>query len=158
VTAPPSRPGTLPDDHSKFSDIATDPSYRIIIDQVAAEKKAALEDPGPPWREWALHTAAKWYLGLGFLTVNGWIAGYFLFYDLYWPIAPLIALALYGEYLCWQYLWFRPETYRRSSSRHNWTSSPWIHPVPFGRWTPEADIARSGGAPASGQVDPSEFL
>ncbi len=157
MSSTPSRPGTLPEDSAKFSDIATDPSYRIVLDQVAAEKKAALEDPGPSWREWVLHSAAKWYVGLGLLTLDGWVVGDFLFYRIYWPIAPALVGALYLEFLLWQFLWYRPEMYRSRARRH-WTSSFWIHPVPFGRWTPEADLARGGATPGSGEVDPAEFL
>jgi hypothetical protein len=156
VTTAPSQKLPNRDDSIKFSEAANDPSFRIIIDQVAAEKKAALEDPGPPWREWALHSGAKPYVGLGFLIVDGWIAGYFLFIDLYLPIIPCIAAALYLEYLAWQYLWYRPEVFRRTAHRRS--TRWWIHPVHYGRWTPEADLAHQGEFVSAGQPDPQEFL
>jgi hypothetical protein len=157
VTAPPA-PAKLPSDADsvKFSEAANDPSFRIIIDKVAAEKKAALADPGPPWREWALHSGLKPYVGLAFLIVDGWIAGYFLFINIYWPIAPCLVGALYLEYLAWQCLWYRPETFRRHVRRRS--PSPWVHPVPYGRWTPEADLAQAGELIPPGGPDPTEFL
>ncbi len=84
-----------------FSDLASDPQFRIIVDQVAAEKKAALEEPGPSWREWGLHSALKWYVGLGFLIVDGLLVDFWTGQAVYLGLLSLIP-AVYAEYLLWQ--------------------------------------------------------
>lgn len=138
-----------------FSDLASDPQFRIIVDQVAAEKKAALEEPGPSWREWGLHSALKWYVGLGFLIVDGLLVDFWTGQAVYLGLLSLIP-AVYAEYLLWQYLWHRPEEAHPGHRRQR--RSPWIHPVRFGRWTPEAELARKGELIPSDQPSPSEFL
>ncbi len=140
-----------------FSDLANDPEFRVTVDEVAAQKKAALADPGPPWKEWFLRSASKWYIGLGLLILDSWVVGTWLGYGLYLPILPSLAAALYAEYLLWQYLWYRPEEYRRGQHRRL-HGSRWLHPVPYGRWTAEGESARLGRQLPVDQPDPGEFL
>lgn len=141
-----------------FSEVARDPELRVTLDRVAAEKKAALADPGAPWKEWGLRSAMKWYLGLGLLIVDSWVVTYWVTSGPAWAFVPSLAAALYLEYLLWEYLWYRPVEYRRRGHRHA-SASRWIHPVPFGRWTAEGEAVRHGTAPIlSDQPDPAEFL
>jgi hypothetical protein len=138
-----------------FSDLASDPQFRVVVDQVQAQKKAALADPGPSWKEWALHSALKWYIGLGLLIVDGWVVDFWLLQGTYLGLLTLAPL-LYAEYLLWQYLWHRPQDLRtghRAPRRR-----VWLHPVRFGRWTPEADLARKGELVPADQPSPAEFL
>ena len=44
-----------------------------IEEQVAAEKKQALAEPGPSWRTWFLHSALRAYYFLGILIVDAQI-------------------------------------------------------------------------------------
>lgn len=157
TNGPLSSDPTPPSGSTKFADLASDPSFRIIVEQVAAEKKAALDDPGPPWKEWFLRSALKWYAGLGFLILDGWLLSYWLIYGLYLGIVPSLVAALYAEYLVWQCLWYRPEVFRRGKS-HRRAHSRWVHPVPYGRWTPEAEDVRAGIPLPIDQPDPTEFL
>ncbi len=144
--------------HRDFREVATDPQLRITIDEVAAQKRAALADPGAPWKEWALRSALKWYIGLGLLIVDAWIATYWVSVHQLWAMIPSLAAALYLEYLLWEYLWYRPPERRAGASRLR-RFPRWIHPVPYGRWTLEADLARNGAAPKSAEgPDPAEFL
>ncbi|HTS34003.1 MAG TPA: hypothetical protein VMI55_08755 [Thermoplasmata archaeon] len=138
-----------------FSDLASDPQFRVVVDQVQAEKKAALADPGPSWKEWALHSALKWYIGLGLLIVDGWVVDFWLIQGTYLGFVTLVPL-LYAEYLLWQYLWHRPQGLRTGHrAPRRWV---WVHPVRFGRWTPEADLARKGELVPADQPSPAEFL
>jgi hypothetical protein len=124
------------------ADAGEDPLQRQMLrdqlDRVAEEKRRALDDPGPTWREWALQSAAKWWIGLGFLIVDAWlIAG---LYDL--GVAAFVyvgslALAFYAEFLVWRVLWYEPGDFRRKFRR------TWYRPVAYGRWTPEADYFRA---------------
>ena len=41
-----------------------------LQDRVAAEKARALQEPGPGWRTWALHSLLRWYYILGILIVD----------------------------------------------------------------------------------------
>ena len=144
--------------HRSFRDVASDPQLRVTIDEVAAQKKAALADPGTPWKEWALRSALKWYLGLGFLIVDAWIVVFWLSVDVDWAMVPSLAAALYLEYLLGEILWYRPSDRGRRAGRHG-RPSRWLHPVPYGRWTLEAELARQGSTPRrSDAPDPSEFL
>jgi hypothetical protein len=152
---PPSNRYTTFDDRP-FAELASDPEFRITVEAVAAEKKAALADPGPPWREWFLRSALKWYLGLGFLIVDGILFDSWLVAGLWQVGLVSLALALYAEVLVWQYLWYRPAEVR--PGYHRAPRRLWIHPVRYGRWTPEADLARHGGTPPIDQPEPSEFL
>lgn len=138
-----------------FSDLASDPEFRVIVDRVAAEKKAALAHPGPSWKEWALHSALKWYIGLGFLIVDGWLIDYWVIAGAYLGLLTLVP-ALYAEYLVWQYLWHRPDELRTGHRLP--PRSRWVHPVKYGRWTPEADLVGKGEVVPAEQPSPEEFL
>jgi hypothetical protein len=134
------------------------PSRSDIPPDVQQEMERARAEPGPSWRAWFLFQGAKWWVGLGFLTVDVWIVvGAFQGQNLAITVG-LLALALYLEVLLFEFLWHRPDP----AHRHGAASprSRWIHPVPVGRWTPEAVAARAGlNLPAGeGAPDAREFL
>jgi hypothetical protein len=128
------------------------------LDAVAEEKRLARLAPGPSWRDWFLYDASRWWIGLALLIVDSWIVVGWL------PTGDLLALgvslvgAIYLEYLLGQYLWHRPgELPTRRSGVFRPT---WVHPFPYGRWTPEAVAVRAHGPSVlgDGSPDPKEFL
>jgi len=127
-----------------------------ISQMEAEEKRRAVEEPGPSWREWFYFTALRWWFGILFLIVDSWIAaGFIELGSLVGLVAGLLA-AVYLEYLVYVYLWRRPEP-----TRHVRLRRPRWPPVEVGRWTPEAFAARAAGqrptVPAD-TADPREFL
>jgi hypothetical protein len=132
-------------------------AYRDRLEEVVEEKRRALEDPGPPWKEWFLFDGAKWWVGLGFLIADVWIiSGGLEVGSLLLALAPLVP-ATYLQLLAWRYLWYRPHESRLH--RHDFQRT-WFRPVEFGRWTPEGAVVRAGGHVISGPQGPNprEFL
>ncbi len=134
------------------------PSGDDVPIEVRREMEAARKDPGPSWREWFFFQGAKWWIGVGFLTVDVWILVGALTTGV--PVAlALLALAVYLETVTYEYLWHRPEGGSRRGPVP--LRLRWIRPVPLGRWTPEAEELRRGRA-VSGATDaapdPREFL
>jgi len=131
--------------------------------RVREEKRLALLDPGPSWKEWFYYRASKWYILLGFIIVLAWEVAYlFPAYGVpYYYVLPLIAATVYLQFLTYRYLWYRPKREGTShSSREGRFRPTWLRPVPWGRWTPEAADARAGRPvilPEQGP-DPREFL
>lgn len=132
-------------------------AFRERLEEVVHEKRRALEDPGPPWREWFLHDGAKWWVGLGFLIVDTWILAGGLEAGVPALGALLLLPATYLQFLLWRMLWFRPPIDRpvRGDFHRSWT-----RPVEFGRWTPEGVVVRTRGRAALGPEgpNPKEFL
>lgn len=121
------------------------------------EKRRALREPGPTWKEWLYFTAFRWWFGILFLIIDSWVAVEFLELGS-WPLLVVATVAaVYLEYLVYIYLWRRPEPGHRIGARptHRWP------PVEVGRWTPEAFAAKATGTrpvvPAD-TADPREFL
>jgi hypothetical protein len=133
-------------------------ALRDQVDRVTEEKRRALAEPGPSWREWWFFHASKWYVVLGLLVVDVWVVGSWL--EIGQVAAALISLPLlfYGDLLLYRYLYYRPdlEVRRRRPAFHR----TWLRPVEFGRWTPEAELLRAGGTVArEGEgPNPEEFL
>lgn len=131
---------------------------RAQLDRVAQEKQEALEDPGPSWRDWLYFSAFKWWLVIALIAIDGWIAGFWIEVPNVYGLAGSLVVAVYVEFLLFQYLWYRPDPEERPPKggfRPNWH-----RPVEFGRWTPERHLAASGH-PAyerSNRPDPREFL
>lgn len=154
VNAPDSRA----DDSLTVDDPWQRQALREQLDRVAEEKRRALEDPGPSWREWFYNTAGKWWIGLGFLIVDSWIivAGI-------QSSAPIVTLpaavaAIYLEFLAWQYLWRRPSfdtPRRRKRFRPTWYAL-----TQYGRWTSEGAAARNHPSVTGSDEGPrpEEFL
>jgi len=134
------------------------------VERVEAEKRRALLEPGPSWREWFLYDGAKWWLGLVFLIVDVWVVGSWIYGGSF--AAPRLveallslAVALYLEVLLYLYLWRRPSD--TALSRHRPFRRSWRALREFGRWTPEAARIRAGHPPVvgpDGTVHPDEFL
>jgi hypothetical protein len=125
------------------------------IDRVQEEKRKALADPGPSWREWFLFSAAKAYVLLGYLIVDVWIVIGALEVGLPYVAAALVVVAIYLEILLYKYLWRRPAETPRGF-RPTW----WWTPARYGRWTPEGEALRSGESPEMIEEgpNPKEFL
>jgi hypothetical protein len=131
--------------------------------RVREEKRLALLDPGPSWSQWFCFGAAKWYVVLGYLILLTWEIGYLLAptnapVD---EVLPVVAVTLYGEFLLYRFLWYRPSSLAVSrSTRTGGFHRSWLRPVQYGRWTPEGVNARAGRPPIdpSQGPDPREFL
>ena len=157
------RRGQPPDigvDETRLATPEEESAYDAGLDRVAEEKRRALHDPGPSWKAWFLHDAAKWWLGITFLVVDSWlIVGWLEVFDLPALLASGAA-AIYLEYVLWSYLWKRPKDEARVGVRRFRRS--WWRPFEYGRWTPEAERLRlhGGPPPAAGEGEPSphEFL
>jgi hypothetical protein len=152
----PSGPGSLggTDDSETGDDLA---GY-ALEDRVAAEKARALKEPGPSWRQWLYHTAFRGWYALGILIADAnlivfWIEAH----SLLGGVLSLVA-ALYAEFVLYAYLWYRPSPDHPPARPFRRT---WFRPREYGRWTPEADLVRSGyPIYTSGPEGPSprEFL
>jgi hypothetical protein len=131
--------------------------YRERLEEVAEEKRRALLDPGPPWKEWFLHDGAKWWVGVGLFIIDTWIFVGGLEAGLVGVGLLLIVPATYLELLLWRVLWYRPPIDR--PVRGDFHRS-WFRPVEFGRWTPEGAIIKVRGRDALGPrgPNPKEFL
>ena len=135
-------------------------AYESGLDRVAEEKRRALADPGPGWKEWFLQSAAKWWMATLFLVVDSWIAAlWFDPWNLY-GLLPSILAALYLEYVAYAYLWHRPS--EEGLGRRGTFRRTLLVPFEYGRWTPEADRVRAGGplrpVGAEGAPDVRDFL
>jgi len=133
------------------------PEHTASVAQLEEEeKRRALADPGPTWKEWLYFTAFRWWFGIAFLILDSWVAVAFLELGSWVGLVVSLLAAVYLEYLLFVYLWRRPEpTRHRHLRQHRWP------PVEVGRWTPEAFAARAAGTrpvlPADA-ADPREFL
>ncbi|HTT35320.1 MAG TPA: hypothetical protein VMH78_05580 [Thermoplasmata archaeon] len=139
-----------------------------LFPHVEGEERArALADPGPSWQSWFYFSFAKVWTVLGFFIVDVFLLTYFGAPFDPAGLALSLPLALYAEILLYQYLWYRPGPPHDDAVAAR-APARWLRPVPYGRWTPEADRVRAGlpptpGTPATGRadgstVDPSEFL
>jgi len=125
--------------------------------RVAEEKRRALQDPGPSWKEWWQYSGSKWWIGLGLFIGDIWLVLTWLEVGSVVGAVLSIVAALYLEFLLYRFLWFRP------SPEHPSPRGPfrrtWLRPVEFGRWTPEAELVRRGGNLSRDQgPNPKEFL
>ena len=133
------------------------------------ERKRALEDPGPSWREWAFGSLFKIYLLLGFLIVDSWIAALWLepARTLGGTVATVgllgsLAAAVYGEYVAFLYLYALPRGDPSRSTRSEFRPT-WLRPFEFGRWTEPGRRVRLGLPPYGTKPtpegpDPTEFF
>jgi hypothetical protein len=132
-------------------------AFRERLEAVVEQKRLALEDPGPPWKEWFLFDGAKWWMGLLFLIFDTWIVAGGLEAGLLVVGVLLLIPATYLELLFWRFLWYLPPDGTSMGQRFH---PSWIRPVEFGRWTPEGTTVRTLGrdALAPEGVNPREFL
>jgi hypothetical protein len=127
--------------------------YRERLEQVVEEKRRALADPGPPWREWFLFNGVKWWVGLGFLIIDTWfIVGGLESNGLLALALALLIPVTYLQLLLWRVLWYRPNLDRPARGDYHRT---WLRPVEFGRWTPEGELIRTKGRAALGPQGPN---
>ena len=124
------------------------------------ERKQALSDPGPSWREYFYRDFLKVWICLGFFIVDVLIAAYWI--QPFDPALLLLSLVpvVYLEFLAYQYLWHSGERRARSTGPFRPT---WRVPVEFGRWTEQGERIRRGLPPFEGPAtargpDPGEFL
>jgi hypothetical protein len=125
----------------------------------AEGRQAALADPGPTWKEWFYHEFTRAWMVLGFFVLDSWIVASLLRPPGLYALAPALVGALYLEILAYRYLWTRLPAERAGSSGQPFRRT-WLTPVPWGRWTPEAERVRAGLDPYPGRTgpDPREFL
>jgi hypothetical protein len=157
---PPLFRGPKEPEEEPVTDVAEErAAFRAQLDRVEEEKQRALHEPGPTWREWWFHSASKWYILLGFLVVDLWVVAYWV--EVGNGVAGLLSVLalLYGEFLLYQFLWFRPDPEVRLGRRAPFRPT-WWRPVRYGRWTPEGEVARSRGGAAVEEEGPDvkEFL
>lgn len=144
-----------------LEDLAPEPTFQegmLIHDRVAYEKELARRIPDIPWRQWALYSGLKVWLGLGFLIVDSILAAFWVENQGYVALALSLALVVYLEFLLYRYLWYVPS--EDHAPRRGPFKPSWHRPVEFGRWTPEAARARAGLGPTTAPQgpDPREFL
>lgn len=142
-----------------------DPGRVPLFPKLGGEaRREALAHPGLSWSEWFYRSFVRTWAVLGFLIGDVFIGAYFG--------APLnvpglvvgLALALYGEWLLYQYLWHTPPL-RHHHRPSTASSRSWVFPVRYGRWTEEAALVRAGKLPVYAEIedeqsgpDPREFL
>jgi hypothetical protein len=119
------------------------------------DRKAIIAQPGPSWHEWLYGQAFKWWLGIGLLIVDSWIVAGWIEVAAWVPLAVSVGIAIYLEYLLYQYLWhpYHPEL--RGKFRPTWKS-----PFEVGRWVPDRAKLLSGDVATAVPTgpDPKEFL
>ncbi len=113
-------------------------------DRIELEKDLVRRAPDLPWKEWFFYSGLKAWVGLGLFIIDGWIAGTWLEAGNYFGLVPSLVGAVYLEFLLYQYLWYRPPVRASWSQRRG--RRRWVHPVAYGRWTPEAAERRAGGS------------
>lgn len=142
-----------------------DPGHVPLFPKLRGEaRRKALADPGPSWTEWFYRSFARTWIVLGFFIGDLFVAALF---SVPLDIPALIvglALAVYAEWLLYQYLWHTPGTRYHHRSDEAFTRS-WVYPVRYGRWTEEAALVRAGRLPVYAELedeqtgpDPREFL
>lgn len=141
----PTEPGEVPPG-------ATLPKAPQLGKLTAEEREAALKAPGQSWHDWFYFIALKWWVGLGILIIDSWIVAGWIEAGGWLELLGSVALAVYLEYLLWQYLWhpYHPEL-------HGQFRPTWKAPFEAGRWTPEREALLAGKLePAA--PDPRQFL
>ena len=122
-------------------------------------KAKALEDPGASWREFVYFELAKVWIALSLFILDSWLVVFW--WETPYPLlaAPTLALAIYGEFLLYRYLWYQPDPEKEYLRKE--FHATWLRLTRYGRWTPEAWRIRDGrdpfGEPPAGP-DPREFL
>jgi hypothetical protein len=145
------------DDNETIDDPMQRQVLRDQLNRVAEEKRRALEDPGPSWREWWYDSASKWWIGLGFLIVDSWVIVACFQASLPLVALPATVAAIYLEFLLWQFLWRVPS---HDGPRRRGPFRPRFYALTeYGRWTPEGAAARSNPAAVVDEGPrPEEFL
>ncbi len=136
------------------------------------ERKRALAEPGLGWKEWALYSGLKPWIGLGLLIIDVWALVTVIglasepTYGLWAPLGldPLAvvlfslisALTIYLNIVLWSYLWAIP---RESDLRPGSFTPTLLRPFAVGRWTPDYPAWAAGRlGNASSEASIEEFL
>jgi hypothetical protein len=132
-----------------------DAEARKRFAQSRSEREALIREPGPSWREWLYTQAFRWWLGLGFLILDTWIAAGWVEVGGWLPLVASLIAAGYLEFLLWQYLWHPYDPELRGKFQPSWH-----RPFEVGRWSPDRQKVLSGqwGPGEGGVPDPQEFL
>ncbi len=146
-------PSTTDEEATAPAEAEEDLELEIRTSAVAEEKRRALLDPGPTWREWLYYEAFKWWLAIALLVVDGWAVAYWLEAGSVVGAALSLAALVYVEYLLYQYLWFRPASLHDLGHHQRW-----LRPTPVGRWTPEWSEWRRMRSRATNGPRLEEFL
>ena len=146
---------------------------KVLPDRLKGkERERAIQDPGTPWKEWALYTGLKPWVALGLLIVDVWAVATLLefaapsAYSLWGAlgVGPVIlvllvviaALTFYLNFVLWSYLWAGPPG--GNLRTRDFRPSP-IRPFFLGRWTPDYQDWRSGALSRTPEDVPvEEFL
>ncbi|HTT73784.1 MAG TPA: hypothetical protein VMG99_06530 [Thermoplasmata archaeon] len=145
----PKAPGTTDFGADDATEVPA-PGWRLR----GAEREAAIRAPGPSWHDWLYGQAFKWWLGIGLLILDSWLVAGWLEVGNWIAATISIVLAVYVEYLLYQYLWHPYEHGRRGPFRPSWRA-----PFVVGRWQPEWREIRAGITPdGSVTTDRREFL
>ncbi len=149
-----------PDTGKDLPDPQEEAALQARYDRVLEEKRMALEHPGLSWHDWFLFDGAKWWVGLVDLIVDSWIVAYWYGLGNFLLLGLSLAAALYGEFLLYRFLWYRPRDDERPAPRSGPGSlrARLVRPVPCGRWTPEAAGYVSVMRSSDGTPNPHEFL
>jgi len=138
---------------------ASSPRPTLFPKLDGAARSAAIEEPGPSWREYAYSSLAKSWVLLGFGVVDAWIVAAWLQPLNVLSLLLSLAGATYLEFLLFRYLWYLPGP--EASASTGPFRPTWTRPVRFGRWTTETQRlreARRRGEPERAGPDASEFL
>jgi hypothetical protein len=140
------------------------PRKNILLPErvTGEERKRALEEPGPSWKEWAYATGLKPYVALGLLVLDGLLLASIEEAPQLWVRwSALVALPflIYANYYLYAYLWASPpETPELRKAR----AKPSVrHPFYVGRWHPRRAKAleeQKAFLDHGAQVAPEEFL
>ncbi len=136
-----------------------DEATRERIEAIAEDKRRALQEPGASWSDWLYFQAFKWWLVIAFLVLDSWVAALWVVAGSSLGLVLSLVAAVYFEFLLFQYLWYRPDPDAPRPRRREFRPT-WTRPVKYGRWTPEAVLARRDVTFANqpDAVDPKEFL
>jgi hypothetical protein len=149
----------LPDDEALTPE--EEAAWAAGVERVAQEKRRALREPGPTWREWFFYDHAKWWYGIAALVVDSWVATSWVAGGARSTLrlvglAVSVGWAVYLEFLLYRYLWRRPVSGSAGRFRPGWFALREV-----GLWTPEATHASAPSArpaPEEGAPNPREFL
>ena len=134
------------------------PSRQRLLPKLSpTERRRLIAEPGLPWKEWALGTGLKPWMGLLFLILDGWTLISIIEVGRPWAlvlVGPVMVPVIYLNYLLWQFLWRRPSEGARPVDFRR----TWLHPFYLGRWDPGYREYREGSYSNESSVDAREFL
>lgn len=123
------------------------------------ERKKALEEKGPSWREWAFQTGLKPYVGLGLLVGDGLVLASLEEAPVLWVkwmTFVAVPFLIYLDLLAYLFLWAAPPDPLPKKSFH----PTLFHPFLVGRWHSSRvkTLRRMAQRSRPDEVSPEEFL